>query len=564
MRRSVSWRPDGSMLVSGADDNSARIWHKDSGELLCLLTGCEGWVNCVAWSPDNQTIACASADGFVHLYDSMTGIRLESLPNGDWVQTVAWSQDGSFLASGTYGDEKPACVYIWHQNQPLKDGRQENVTHSAEDYHGTYDCKSNIQQELGGNQVGLSHNAGDCRSNVEKKRKLQSNSNAVLHEGGHSRPCWSLLHRLTIHEGPINCVAWSVTNTMLASASDDGSLAIWDGMSGNLLHRICDVHGEVRSVHWSKTGQWVACAWADTVRLYNLANLLPGVEITAQVIFCGHMESVLAVEWSPDNTALLSSSRDHTVRLWSIPVSLQSNTDNTTDVRNDELCSDKISMAESDHKNQNLEGGVVVDKKRPAIVNLCVSGDEIDECADPHPGSDHNIAIDKEKVHPEAPNDQALLFNPAPSMNSNIAFDSHPIHGVHSPSCSPRTVDSTNTVMSSDLVAKKPLISKVSLASFELDSAVYSLSWHVTSGVCCACSNGRIVQLGVVIPDHGGGNRQPQLKWNKSFRRSKRVASKPPTVILPSISEALIERSPGSRTKHSGKPGNKSQMCAIL
>lgn len=64
----VAWSPDGSRLVTGADDHTVRVWDAITGTSLVVLEGHDGPVTDVATSPDGRIVASASADGTVRLW----------------------------------------------------------------------------------------------------------------------------------------------------------------------------------------------------------------------------------------------------------------------------------------------------------------------------------------------------------------------------------------------------------------------------------------------------------------------------------------------------------------
>jgi WD40 repeat protein len=63
-----SLSPDEAVLLSGSEDESARLWDLASGGQLALFPLHGAAVAAVAFSPDGKLIATATRDGSVHIW----------------------------------------------------------------------------------------------------------------------------------------------------------------------------------------------------------------------------------------------------------------------------------------------------------------------------------------------------------------------------------------------------------------------------------------------------------------------------------------------------------------
>ena len=98
--------PSGTLLASGSDDYTAKVWSAKSASPVFDLREHTREVYTVRWSPivnKRLVLATGSFDSLVKLWDINTGICFKTLASHtDPVYTVDFSPDGQFLASGSF------------------------------------------------------------------------------------------------------------------------------------------------------------------------------------------------------------------------------------------------------------------------------------------------------------------------------------------------------------------------------------------------------------------------------------------------------------------------------
>nr|WP_063829149.1 AAA family ATPase [Streptomyces sp. SID7815] len=114
------------------------------------------------------------------------------------------------------------------------------------------------------------------------------------------------------HEQDVNAVTWSPDGSRLATASDDGTVRIWDAREAGNPVVLTRRHGDgVYAVAWSPDGKRLAGGSR------NRSVTIWDAETWAEMgVLIGHDDSVGALAWSPDGDRLATASSDRTVRIW--------------------------------------------------------------------------------------------------------------------------------------------------------------------------------------------------------------------------------------------------------
>jgi WD40 repeat protein len=108
----VVFSPDGKAVLTGATDNTARLWDAATAKPLGPLLQHLGRVTAVAFSPDGKIVLTGSRDRTARLWETATGRSLlPPLQHQDPVWVVAFSPDGKMALTETLGP--PARARLW-------------------------------------------------------------------------------------------------------------------------------------------------------------------------------------------------------------------------------------------------------------------------------------------------------------------------------------------------------------------------------------------------------------------------------------------------------------------
>lgn len=108
----VTFSPDGRFIASAGFDKSVKLWNGSTGKFIVSLRGHVGRVYQATWSADSRLLMSCSQDSTLKVWDVRTRTLKQDLPGHfDEIYAVDWSPVGDRGASG--GKDK--ILKLWRQ-----------------------------------------------------------------------------------------------------------------------------------------------------------------------------------------------------------------------------------------------------------------------------------------------------------------------------------------------------------------------------------------------------------------------------------------------------------------
>ena len=315
----LSFSPDGKYLASGSDDKTIIIWDVGQRQVeTSPYRSHSSRLMAIDFSPCGTNVVSGSLDGTILVWNASTGDVLREIKCDAQVHSVTYSPDGVFILAGAF-----QLMSMWNVSDATATpkvfqahvGTIERVSFSP-------DGSRFMSAETHRIQTWDASRVGETQLVFEEQRGIES-------------------------------ISLSPSGEFIASGSYDGSIYLWNVLTGKLIKKLKQRH-DVESLAFSPVNEQLIAfgsmydrvqgwdvtkgeiftignheSWAYSVvfspdgnrvamGLLNKTVCIWDVERGELAVppLTGHTSSVYAVAYSPDGSRLVSGSSDHTVRIW--------------------------------------------------------------------------------------------------------------------------------------------------------------------------------------------------------------------------------------------------------
>ena len=331
---------DGEKIVTYGDDKTVKVWNKE-GKLVKTFSNQEATANSILPN-QNQTdrsglknnklsiehgdrLITVKDEKIVELRNKSNNELISTYPHQSIVNSVSISSDGKLLATATFDGK----VYVWNDDGILQ---QTLAGHNGEVLDvkfvpnisqkklyklistgvdktvriwQVFDRYSAKQESI--NSIATPSSLSDLFATADWNGKInfwQENTNNTQ----------KVINTLTAHQDSISQIKYSPDGKMIASASWDKTIKLWNVDTGELINTLTGHTDGINSIAFSPDNQFLISGSEDkTIKIWNIVG-----EAKLTKTLTGHTDSIKAVSVSSDGNLIASGGYDNTIKIWSV------------------------------------------------------------------------------------------------------------------------------------------------------------------------------------------------------------------------------------------------------
>ena len=322
----IAYSPDGKKLLSGSQDKTLRLWTIPAQPQITLRRGHNNQkIHDIAYHPQGKLFTTVSSD-HIHVWnhEDSRPIRVKKFRNAK-MSKVVFNYDGKEIASAS----EDGKIILWNSNdlEPTYSFATQSKLITQIQYNSDASILASCSVDTNINLWGIERKKNKIQHNkiMQFDAHLAKVNSIAFHPNDHilasasqdkTIRIWDTknneqLKVISRHKAAVNCVVFSASGEFLASASDDRTIRIWDTADWKELYVLKEHSQPIVSLMF-RGNSLISTAVDNTILLWDV--------ITGKLVsrFQHTSSEITGMAFRPDGKGFISTSADATIRIWEL------------------------------------------------------------------------------------------------------------------------------------------------------------------------------------------------------------------------------------------------------
>jgi len=302
----VAFSPDGTLVITGSQDGTAKLWNAATGGFFLTYSGHTGAVYSVAFSPDGTQVLTGSLDGTAKLWNAYTGALIRTFSgHTSSVYSVAFSPDGTKVLTGSY--DNTAKLWNLFTGEAIRTfyGHVGGIFSAVFSPDGSQVLTgaADATAKLWNAATGEVNHSFSCSYTVHSVAFSPDGTRLAAGLGSGAITLWNAatyasIGTLSGHTSMLNSLAFSPDSRRLLSGSDDHYAKLWNASTGAVFQTFSSFGVQVYAVAFSPDGNRALFGLRDNTARLETTALAGTIVINNDLAVTNSPQVSLALAWA--------------------------------------------------------------------------------------------------------------------------------------------------------------------------------------------------------------------------------------------------------------------------